>query len=233
MNALRTQAFPSSTGLVRGTRGAKPLGPRARRARIRQLIATRHIATQEELRALLAEEGFSCTQATLSRDLARLGARHVSQPDGGGLYELEELRAPPPADPMVRLPGIIRRIAEEHHVRPCVQRAPYHEILERGHERLERDHARRHDLPGERLHAAVRLSREDCVKPHRRLSLVEPHAPFDRQSVHGSRDAPRSCQPSDRRVEDAKLDVDEHAARADPPARHPLIAENPRHVIGQ
>jgi transcriptional regulator of arginine metabolism len=79
---------------------------------IRQLIAARHIATQEELRALLAVEGFSCTQATLSRDLARLGARHVSQPDGGAIYELEELRAPLPADPMIRLPGIIRRMAE-------------------------------------------------------------------------------------------------------------------------
>jgi transcriptional regulator of arginine metabolism len=79
---------------------------------IRQLIAARRIATQEDLRALLAEEGFSCTQATLSRDLARLGARHVSQPDGGSLYELEELRAPPPADPMIRMPGIIRHIAE-------------------------------------------------------------------------------------------------------------------------
>jgi transcriptional regulator of arginine metabolism len=87
-------------------------GPRARRENIRQLIATQLIATQEELRSLLAKEGFRCTQATLSRDLARLGARHVSRPDGGGLYELEELRAPPVADPMIGLPGVIRQIAE-------------------------------------------------------------------------------------------------------------------------
>jgi transcriptional regulator of arginine metabolism len=89
-----------------------PRGPRARRETIRRLIASQHISTQEELRALLAREGFFCTQATLSRDLARLGARHVSRPDGGSLYELEELRAPPPEDPMIGLPGVIRQIAD-------------------------------------------------------------------------------------------------------------------------
>jgi len=96
----------------RSASGAATHAPRARRATIRRLIATRRIATQEELRALLAKDGFHCTQATLSRDLARLGARHVSRPDGGSLYELEELRAPPPEDPMIGLPGVIRQIAE-------------------------------------------------------------------------------------------------------------------------
>jgi transcriptional regulator of arginine metabolism len=90
----------------------EPHGPRARRETIRRLIATRRIATQEELRTLLAKDGYRCTQATLSRDLARLGARHVSRPDGGSLYELEELRAPPPDDPMIGLPGVIRQMSE-------------------------------------------------------------------------------------------------------------------------
>jgi transcriptional regulator of arginine metabolism len=91
---------------------APSTAPRERRATIRRLIAARRVSTQEELRELLAQEGFSCTQATLSRDLARLGARHVSQPDGGSLYELEEMRAPLAGDPMIRMPGIIRQMAE-------------------------------------------------------------------------------------------------------------------------
>jgi len=63
---------------------------RERRTAIRQLITSRRIATQEELRALLAGRGHEVTQATLSRDLAQLGARRVAQPAGGTMYELPE-----------------------------------------------------------------------------------------------------------------------------------------------
>jgi transcriptional regulator of arginine metabolism len=86
--------------------------PLARRQAIRELMRTTAIATQEQLRELLADRGFEVTQATLSRDLARLGARHVSRPDGGAVYELEEARVPSPADPVVALAGIVRTIAE-------------------------------------------------------------------------------------------------------------------------
>lgn len=65
-----------------------------RRAAIRELIRSRLVGTQEELRQLLAARGFEVTQATLSRDLARLGARRVSLRDGGTAYELEEVRVP-------------------------------------------------------------------------------------------------------------------------------------------
>jgi transcriptional regulator of arginine metabolism len=61
-----------------------------RREAVARLIAARHIATQEELLAALREDGFEATQATLSRDLARLGARRVSAPGGGTRYELAE-----------------------------------------------------------------------------------------------------------------------------------------------
>ena len=64
---------------------------RARRAEIRAVIASRSVATQEELRELLAARGHAVTQATLSRDLAKLGARRAT----GGLYELPD--APPRA----------------------------------------------------------------------------------------------------------------------------------------
>jgi len=74
-----------------------------RRAVIRDLITTRQVATQEELRELLAARGHEVTQATLSRDLAQLGARRVAQPTGGTQYELPEApRAAPLLFELVR-----------------------------------------------------------------------------------------------------------------------------------
>ena len=70
---------------------------RSRRTEIRTLIAGRAIATQEELRALLADRGHAVTQATLSRDLAQLGARR-----GPRGYELGALPAPPRLSDLVR-----------------------------------------------------------------------------------------------------------------------------------
>ena len=67
--------------------------PVARREAIRRLIRSRKVATQEELRELLAAEGFDVTQATLSRDLARIGARRATLPEGGSAYELEGFTA--------------------------------------------------------------------------------------------------------------------------------------------
>ncbi len=60
----------------------------ARRMRISEVIASRAIHSQEELRAALAEEGFTVTQATLSRDLLDLGAVKVVHEDGRGIYTL-------------------------------------------------------------------------------------------------------------------------------------------------
>ncbi len=60
-----------------------------RREVIRQLLRSARIGTQEELRERLAQRGFETTQATLSRDLARLGARRTTLRDGGSFYELD------------------------------------------------------------------------------------------------------------------------------------------------
>ncbi|HYD41659.1 MAG TPA: arginine repressor [Anaeromyxobacter sp.] len=76
-----------------------------RRETVARIIRTRRIGTQEELLAALAEAGERATQATLSRDLARLGARRVSRPDGGAFYEL-----PPEGDPLALLRGQIASI---------------------------------------------------------------------------------------------------------------------------
>ena len=66
---------------------------RARRALIVELVRTRHVATQGELRDLLRARGHDVTQATLSRDLAKLQARRVSLPGGGTAYEIEGFTA--------------------------------------------------------------------------------------------------------------------------------------------
>jgi transcriptional regulator of arginine metabolism len=55
---------------------------RARQATIRELIETREIGSQEELRKLLRQRGWDVTQATLSRDLRELGVARVSTPAG-------------------------------------------------------------------------------------------------------------------------------------------------------
>lgn len=72
---------------------------RARRAAIVELIRTRHVGTQAELRGLLLARGYDVTQATLSRDLAKLSARRASLPDGGTAYELEGFTARTGAEP--------------------------------------------------------------------------------------------------------------------------------------
>jgi transcriptional regulator of arginine metabolism len=77
---------------------------RARRAEIRALIAGRPVATQEELRELLAAKGHAVTQATLSRDLAKLGARRAA----GGAYEL------PDATPRVPLLSVLVRQVDDN-----------------------------------------------------------------------------------------------------------------------
>jgi transcriptional regulator of arginine metabolism len=60
---------------------------RRRREAVSRILRAGPVATQEELLASLRREGFRATQGTLSRDLARLGARRVSRPDGS-FYEV-------------------------------------------------------------------------------------------------------------------------------------------------
>ncbi|MEI2731403.1 MAG: arginine repressor [Dermatophilaceae bacterium] len=51
----------------------------ARQARVAELIDERPIRSQSELLGLLSDEGIDVTQATLSRDLVRLGAVKVRE----------------------------------------------------------------------------------------------------------------------------------------------------------
>ena len=55
---------------------------RRRREAVARVLRAGPVSTQEELMEALRRDGFRTTQATLSRDLARLSARRVSRPDG-------------------------------------------------------------------------------------------------------------------------------------------------------
>lgn len=65
-----------------------PLTKMARQARIADLVAEQAIASQAQLRDLLAAEGIEVTQATLSRDLLELKATKVRTPQGKPMYAL-------------------------------------------------------------------------------------------------------------------------------------------------
>ncbi len=75
----------------------------SRRRAVVRLIRVRHIGTQDELLDALRADGFEATQATLSRDLARLGARRTSEPSGGSRYELSDERRRDGLDAVGRL----------------------------------------------------------------------------------------------------------------------------------
>jgi transcriptional regulator of arginine metabolism len=53
-----------------------------RQALILELVQTRSVSSQEELRRLLAARGLEVTQATLSRDLRDIGLARVTTEDG-------------------------------------------------------------------------------------------------------------------------------------------------------
>jgi transcriptional regulator of arginine metabolism len=82
-------------------------GADRRRDAVSRILRSRRVSTQEELLDALGAEGFRATQATLSRDLARLGARRVSRPEGA-FYELPEDRA---GGPLASLRGLVTGVA--------------------------------------------------------------------------------------------------------------------------
>jgi transcriptional regulator of arginine metabolism len=58
----------------------------ARRALIAQIIERTPVANQAQLADLLAEQGLTVTQATLSRDLDEIGAIKIPGSDGSSVY---------------------------------------------------------------------------------------------------------------------------------------------------
>ena len=62
----------------------------ARLARLRHIIETRQIRSHEVLLSFLSEEGFTVTQATLSRDLKYLKVGKVPDGRGGYIYTFSD-----------------------------------------------------------------------------------------------------------------------------------------------
>jgi transcriptional regulator of arginine metabolism len=75
---------------------------------VARILRDRRVGSQEELLARLAAAGFAATQATLSRDLARLGARRAASPGGGPVYELPEEER---RDGTLSLAGLVRAVS--------------------------------------------------------------------------------------------------------------------------
>ncbi len=67
-------------------------GTKNRRLTIRRLVAKEKIRTQNDLARRLREEGFSATQATISRDIREMGLIKVSDAQGKTCYTLPEQR---------------------------------------------------------------------------------------------------------------------------------------------
>jgi len=61
---------------------AIPLNKKERQAAILDIVRTRQVASQEELRALLLDRGLTVTQSTLSRDLREMRLARIPTPDG-------------------------------------------------------------------------------------------------------------------------------------------------------
>lgn len=61
---------------------------RERHAKIRELIETYEIDTQDDLARMLNESGFAVTQATVSRDIHEMKLTKISKKDGGFKYAL-------------------------------------------------------------------------------------------------------------------------------------------------
>jgi transcriptional regulator of arginine metabolism len=59
---------------------------RERQSTIREIIASRAVGSQEELRKLLLQRGWDVTQSTLSRDLREMRLARVPAPDGSARY---------------------------------------------------------------------------------------------------------------------------------------------------
>ena len=69
-----------------------------RLAAIRRIVAETSVDSQERLTELLRREGFFVTQATLSRDLKRLGIGKAPSSDGGYTYIPSEGEVKPGSD---------------------------------------------------------------------------------------------------------------------------------------
>ena len=82
----------------RGARDRREPTRGVRLEAIRRIVGATTVDSQERLTELLRHEGFAVTQATLSRDLKRLGIGKAPRPDGGYTYILSDGEVKPGSD---------------------------------------------------------------------------------------------------------------------------------------
>lgn len=91
----------------------------ARHEMILQLIQTHEISTQEMLRDLLEENGFSVTQATISRDIRQLKLRKRKTASGPNCYAKAPVAPAAPtnllADVIVRIDSAVNMVSVSCH----------------------------------------------------------------------------------------------------------------------
>lgn len=102
------------------THVALPHDRPARLAAIQRVILERSVGTQEELGKALAAQGFQVTQATLSRDLARLGAVRVARPGGGAVYQLDSEELPYAGERLREVGHLVQLVSDNESL--CVVR---------------------------------------------------------------------------------------------------------------
>lgn len=85
----------------------------ARRARVASIIASRPVSSQDELRRLLADEGITVTQATLSRDLDALGAAKRASDNGTIVYVVDGVSAVDTSIPAPASDAALTRVTAE------------------------------------------------------------------------------------------------------------------------
>lgn len=78
-----------------------------RHAAILKIIKSSRVSSQEQLRDLLAHDGFVVTQATLSRDLRELRLTKVADPEGGSFYSVPGDREIPHPSLSALLPALL------------------------------------------------------------------------------------------------------------------------------
>jgi transcriptional regulator of arginine metabolism len=94
---MKTKREPRGTPR-RETGGQSAPARGVRLEAIRRIVGAATVDSQERLTALLRQEGFAVTQATLSRDLKRLGIGKAPSPHGGYTYILSDGEVKPGSD---------------------------------------------------------------------------------------------------------------------------------------
>jgi transcriptional regulator of arginine metabolism len=92
----------AQTGPERPARPSTRALKRARQHQIRDLVSSQRVANQADLVRLLAERGFTVTQATVSRDIGEMGLVRMGRAGGPAYASPDDLDVRPSSDDAIR-----------------------------------------------------------------------------------------------------------------------------------